>query len=103
MKNYDILGREIKEDDFVISTSPAVGLRVGLVVVDVVPEIVGAPYPKKRCRVINLDYRKHDRANDVSMTPDTNRIILCECIPEEYKTMLINKAKELNYVESDDL
>jgi len=103
MKNHDILGREIKEGDFVISTSPSIGLRVGLVVAAVVPEIIGAPYPKKRCRVINLDYRKHDRANNVSMTPDANRVIICECVPEKYKIMLINKAKELNYVPSDDM
>jgi len=103
MRNYDILGREIKEGDFVISTSPSIGLRVGLVVVAVVPEIIGAPYPKKRCRVLNLDYREHDRANSVSMTPDTNRVIIYDCIPDKYRTMLIDKAKELNYVQSDDM
>lgn len=95
--NKDILGRVINDGDFVIYTSHSAGLRVGLVVCSVVEDLVGALYPQKKIRVLMMDYRKLETVPKLSYTPNANRTIIYNELPDSYKKLLLDKAKELQY------
>jgi len=92
--NTDILGRGIETGDFIIYTSSQIGLRIGLVLDPIMESPIGGPYQRRRCSVVALDYRKKGDTLKTLSSPDTNRIIKCNCVPQEYRDILLNAAKE---------
>lgn len=99
MAHKDILGREINKGSFVVYTSPATGLRIGLVIDANADGWTGSyTYVHKKVRVIALSHTDNHVVAQSATTPEITKVLVIEDIPQEYKDILLERAREAKYV-----
>lgn len=98
MPHKDILGTEIRKGEFITYTSPATGLRIGLVVQENADGWTGSyTYVHKKVKVIALSHTDTHEAVKSATTPEITRVLVTNDIPREYREILLDRARELGH------